>query len=111
MAEKAVTDPQPSLRSAEEYRLSVEPSPLRVRVLCNGQRIADTHKALIMFETRLEPVYYFPAEDVRTDLLEPSSLTTHCPFKGQARYWSLSVSGKTEKKPGVVLPGAVPRSL
>ena len=44
-----------------------------------------------MSETRLPDVYYFPATDVRTELLTPSSLVTHCPFKGNATYWSIDV--------------------
>lgn len=34
--------------------------------------------------------YYLPAEDVRTELLTPSDTRTHCPFKGDASYWSLA---------------------
>ena len=35
------------------------------------------------------PVYYFPAQDVRTDLLVPTDYTTYSPYKGTACYWHL----------------------
>jgi|TARA_B110000196_G_C20829263_1_gene512942 uncharacterized protein (DUF427 family) len=47
---------------------------------------------LVMSETHLPDVYYFPRADVRTDLLTPTTLVTNCPFKGNANYWSSNVS-------------------
>ncbi len=44
-------------------------------------------------ETAGAPVYYFPPEDVRTDLLRPSGRRTHCEWKGWAEYWSLEGRG------------------
>ena len=66
----------------------------RVRVEFNGARIADSSRALVLHETRLPPAYYFPAEDVRMDLLARTEHTTHCPFKGNASYWSVKVGDK-----------------
>jgi adenylate cyclase len=84
-----------SVASAEAgYRLSIEPSPRRVRVVWNGVTVAETERALRLRETRHEPVYYLPREDVRMDLMRPSSYRTHCPFKGDASYWSLEVDGR-----------------
>jgi uncharacterized protein (DUF427 family) len=44
-------------------------------------------------ETGLPTRYYLPREDVRTDLLRPTSTETTCRFKGQASYWSVEVGG------------------
>ena len=41
------------------------------------------------------PVYYFPARDVRTELLVPTDYTTHSPYKGTARYWHLQTPERT----------------
>ena len=66
----------------------------RVRVEFNGTRIADSARALVVHETRLAPAYYFPADDVRMDLLAKTGFTTHCPFKGNAGYWTLKVGDR-----------------
>ena len=71
------------------YEIRFEPSPRRVRVEFNGTWIADSERALILHETRLPPAYYFPPQDVRTALLEKTERVTHCPFKGNASYWTL----------------------
>ena len=52
-----------------DYKVLLEPSPRRVRVAFNGETIADSTNAHLLFETRHLPVYYFPRADVRMDLL------------------------------------------
>jgi len=71
--------------------VSVEPTVKRVRVMFGGEVVADSHRTLILFEQGHLPVYYFPLEDVREDLLEPSEKHTTCPRKGEAAYWTLRV--------------------
>jgi len=78
-----------------DYEIRSEPCAKRVRAEFNGEWIADSQRALVVHETRLTPAYYFPAEDVRMELLRKTDFHTHCPFKGNASYWSLEVSGKT----------------
>lgn len=78
----------------EDYAFTFEAHPTRVRVAFNGAVIADSSAVRVMRETRLAPVYYFPRADVHWDLLQPSSHRTYCPFKGNASYWSLVVSGR-----------------
>jgi len=76
------------------YRVVIEPSANRIRAVFNGETIADSDRALVMRETRLPWVYYFPRADVRTDLLTRKPQRTHCPFKGDASYWSLTVGDR-----------------
>jgi uncharacterized protein (DUF427 family) len=71
-----------------------EDSPRRIRALLGGETIADSRHAKLLHEQNHLPVYYFPVEDVRMDLLEPTDHATHCPFKGQAHYWSVRAGGK-----------------
>ena len=73
------------------HTLYFEDSPRRVRVKFGGETIADSKRAKLLHETGHLPVYYFPEEDVRMDLLEESDHTTYCPFKGDASYWSVRV--------------------
>lgn len=48
-------------------------------------------------ETGYGPVYYFPRADVRMDLLHRTTYHSHCPFRGNASYWSLAVDERTAK--------------
>jgi len=71
------------------YRFTFEPHAPRVRVVADGITLADSDRVMVMAETRLAPVLYFPREQVRMDLLEASGYQTHCPFKGNATHYSL----------------------
>jgi uncharacterized protein (DUF427 family) len=78
-------------RNGSGHALYFEESPRRVRGVFAGETIVDSYGAKLMHETGLLPVYYFPRDDVRMELLEPTEHSTHCPFKGDAAYWSVSV--------------------
>jgi uncharacterized protein (DUF427 family) len=56
--------------------------------------VADSKRVKLMLEPRRVPVYYFPVEDVRTDLLAPSPTTAESPGKGRATYWSVRVGDR-----------------
>ncbi|HET6857250.1 MAG TPA: DUF427 domain-containing protein [Streptomyces sp.] len=70
------------------HRITVEEATTRVRVVHDGQVLAESSRPLVLRETGCPPRYYLPPEDVRTELLVASDTTTHCPFKGDASYWS-----------------------
>ena len=76
------------------YRVWTEPNARRVRVFIAGQAVADSSRTLYLFETDHLPVYYFPRADVRFDLLEASDHRTHCPYKGDASYYSVVVGDR-----------------
>lgn len=75
--------------------LFFEDSPRRVRATFGGETIVDSRRAKLLHEGTHLPVYYFPEEDVRMDLLEPTEHSTHCPYKGDASYLSLRVGDET----------------
>ena len=77
------------------HRVDIRKSSRHVKVSVNGTPVAETNRPMVLFETGLPPRYYIPREDVRTDLLTPSETVTHCPYKGEASYWSAEVDGKT----------------
>jgi len=58
-------------------------------VTFNGEVIADTRDAIRMKEGNYPVVFYFPRKDVKMERLIRSSHRTHCPFKGDAAYFSL----------------------
>jgi uncharacterized protein (DUF427 family) len=76
-------------------RVDALPSSRHVVVRVGGVIVADSHRPTVLYETGLPPRYYLPPDDVRLDLLNPTETTTGCPYKGFARYWSLTV-GETE---------------
>jgi class 3 adenylate cyclase/uncharacterized protein (DUF427 family) len=78
---------------AAEYEIRFEPCPRRVRVEYNGTWVADSQRVIIVHETRQAPAYYFPREDVQLRLLEKTAQVTHCPFRGNATYWTLRTAG------------------
>jgi len=69
------------------HRVDVLESSRHVQVMLNGELVAETRRPFVLFETGLPTRYYMASQDVRTDLLEPTSLTTRCPYKGIASYW------------------------
>jgi uncharacterized protein (DUF427 family) len=79
----------PGYRTHPEHRIEVKPAGVRVRVTSQGEVIADTRDALALKEADYPVVYYVPREDVKMDRLRRSSHRTHCPFKGEASYFSL----------------------
>jgi uncharacterized protein (DUF427 family) len=62
----------------------------------NGETVVDTHGAKVLYESNIAGQWYIPAADVREDLLTPTESSTHCPFKGDASYWTLTVGDRTE---------------
>jgi uncharacterized protein (DUF427 family) len=76
-------------------RVDTVHSSRHVRVEVGGQVIADTKRPVVLYETGLPTRYYIPKLDVRMDLLEPTHTVTHCPYKGDAVYWTLKVGSTT----------------
>ena len=85
-------DPSETIKKAAHavgaHRITTRPSARHVRVEAAGQVLADSRRAVELDETGLPTRYYLPREDVRVDLLTPSETTSHCPFKGDATYFS-----------------------
>ena len=65
----------------------------RVRILFAGKVIADSTRALTLNESGYEPVHYLPRADVDMSRLRPTDHTSHCPYKGDASYFSIAVDG------------------
>ena len=84
-----LSDPiKKAAHAAGAHRISTRPSTKHVRVELDGQVLAESDRAVELEETGLPTRYYLPREDVRTELLTPTDTTSHCPFKGDATYFS-----------------------
>ena len=67
---------------------------VRVTVRVGDEVVARSDRTILLKEFAhgkiLDPVYYFPQEDVAVDKLTPTETQTHCPIKGDASYWTYS---------------------
>jgi uncharacterized protein (DUF427 family) len=89
-------EPGPGQESVWDYPRPprLEPSDRLVRVIFNGEVVAETRNALRVLETSHPPVYYIPPEAIKTKFLERSSRSSFCEWKGRARYHSLKVGDR-----------------
>lgn len=90
------------------YRVWTEPNARRVRVFFGGEAVADSTATRYLFETAHLPVYYFPRSDVRFDLLRQTGHHTHCPYKGDASYYSVVTNGRTVENAVWAYPQPLP---
>jgi uncharacterized protein (DUF427 family) len=92
------------------HTITITPSDLHVEVEVDGERVASSDRPVVLEETGSPTRYYLPREDVRTELLQATSFSTTCPFKGDASYWTLTVGDQVHD--GIVwsyehpIPGA-----
>ena len=77
------------------HQIEVRPVTQHIRIEVGGERIVDTKEALELHETRCPVRLYVPQRDVRMDLLQATDTSTHCPYKGDASYWSLTLLDAT----------------
>jgi uncharacterized protein (DUF427 family) len=86
----------------------IEPIGKRVRVVLGGQTIADSTHTMLVSESGLQPIHYFPPGDVRAEVLEPSERHTRCPKKGEASYHTLRVGDRVEEAAAWYYPEPLP---
>lgn len=85
-----------------------EDSRRRVRVVFAGVAVADSKHVMLLLEFGRLPVYYFPVEDVRMDLLEATEHHTSSPLKGEASYWSVKVGNRVAGNAAWSYPNPLP---
>jgi uncharacterized protein (DUF427 family) len=78
-----------------DHPITIARNSTRVRVTFAGRVIADTTRALIMREAGYAPVFYIPRADADMSLLQRSSHASHCPYKGDVSYFSISAGDRT----------------
>jgi uncharacterized protein (DUF427 family) len=70
------------------HRIDILHSSRHVRVELGGVLLGESRRPYLLFEPPLPVRFYLPAEDVRTERLQPSETRTFCAYKGEASYWS-----------------------
>jgi uncharacterized protein (DUF427 family) len=78
------------------HRVDVRRTARPVRIEVDGEVMAETTDARLLFETSLPTRFYLPREDVRAEL-HAGTRRSYCPYKGQASYWSAEVNGETRE--------------
>lgn len=73
-----------------DHPITIEKNPRRVVVTFAGRIIADTTDALTLREATYPAVHYIPRRDVNMSLLKSSTHHSHCPYKGDASYFSVA---------------------
>jgi len=76
-----------------DHPITVEPTGEHVVVRAGGVVVAESDRALTLAEAGYPPVQYVPIEDVDPGVLRPTDTSTHCPYKGDASYWTVSLDG------------------
>lgn len=77
------------------HKLLLQPFPRRVRAEFAGRTVLDTRRGVLLHESALLPQLYVPEQDLDASAFTPTDHTTHCPFKGDATYRSLTVGDRT----------------
>jgi uncharacterized protein (DUF427 family) len=78
-----------------DHPITITRNPRRVRVTAGDIVIADTTHALTLKEAKYPAVQYVPRQDTNMALLERTDRVTHCPYKGDASYYTVKADGKT----------------
>ena len=78
-------------------RVDILPSSRHVRVEVDGVTVAESMSPRLLFETGLPVRYYLPKTHVRMDLLRPTDSSSHCPYKGEAEWWSVRIDGQIHR--------------
>jgi len=78
-----------------DHPIAITANPKRIRVTADGVVIAETTHALTLKEASYPAVQYVPRTDAKMDLFKRTERVTHCPYKGDASYFSIVANGKT----------------
>ena len=75
------------------HRIEITDGEREVVVRLGDHEIARSARAKLLHEGRLPVRVYVPAADVEPGVLTRTETSTHCPFKGDATYWTVAVDG------------------
>ena len=76
-----------------DHPITIAPNRRRIRVVLGGVIVAETTRAMTLREASYPAVQYIPREDLTPDLFEPTAKSTHCPYKGDASYFTITAGG------------------
>src|SRR5262249_10646417 len=77
-----------------DHPITIARNPNKIRVTVGGQVIAETTRALTLNEASYPPVHYIPRQDARMEFLQRTRHSSHCPYKGDAAYFSIDTAAR-----------------
>ena len=82
------------LTPGPDHPITLTAAPGEMIALYNGHALATSRDVLMLQESTYPPVAYFPRDDVEMGYMGRTAKTTHCPYKGDASYYTLTMDGK-----------------
>ncbi|MDB5511990.1 MAG: hypothetical protein JWR08_1473 [Enterovirga sp.] len=79
--------------SSPDHPIAIAPNPNRIRIVLGGVIVAETTRAMTLREGTFPPVHYVPREDAQLDLFDRTERQSHCPYKGDATYFTVTAGG------------------
>lgn len=77
-----------------------------MKAIWNNKTIAETKETVI-----IENNHYFPLDAIKKEFFKPSDTHTHCPWKGEASYFTIEVDGKQNKDAAWYYPSPKPAAV
>jgi uncharacterized protein (DUF427 family) len=77
-----------------DHPITIEPAADRWRARLGSHVIADSNDALVLREASYPPRVYFPRTDVAMEYMTRTQKQTHCPYKGDAAYFTTFLDGE-----------------
>ncbi|MDP6603681.1 MAG: DUF427 domain-containing protein, partial [Rhodospirillales bacterium] len=96
---------------APAARLSFEGNDETVRVVLGGETIAESAHTVVLHETGHAPMRYFPRGDVLMDRFRRTDHATHCPYKGDAAYWTIEAGGRVAENAAWSYEDPIPEAV
>ncbi|MBZ9674712.1 DUF427 domain-containing protein [Mesorhizobium sp. ES1-1] len=90
-----IANPSPGFQRNPDKVITVEPYDGTVRVRVGDIVIASSTKAKVLTEPPYPAAFYIPFADIDFDRLSRTDHSSHCPYKGDASYWSVPSAGET----------------
>lgn len=76
-----------------DHPITITPGRTRWRVAFENHVIADSGDALVLQEANYPPRVYFPRQDVSMEYFSRTDRSSHCPYKGDASYFTILMDG------------------
>ncbi|RUW72093.1 MULTISPECIES: DUF427 domain-containing protein [unclassified Mesorhizobium] len=92
-----IANPAPGFQRNPGKIITVESFSGTVTVRAGETVIASSTRAKLLSEPPYPAVFYIPFDDIDFSQLAKTGQSTHCPYKGDASYWSALPASDTGK--------------